>query len=90
MLKINGKIFKEQGVALGEVAEKDVKCLVVANPANTNCLILQQNAKGIPHENFSCLTRLDHNRAVSQLALRTGVSVDDVKKVIIWGNHSNT
>jgi len=90
MLKINGKIFKEQGVALSEVAEKDVRCLVVANPANTNCLILQQNAKGIPHENFSCLTRLDHNRAVSQLALRTGASICEVKNVIIWGNHSNT
>jgi len=90
MLKINGKIFKEQGVALGEVAEKDVKCLVVANPANTNCLILQQNAKGIPAENFSCLTRLDHNRAVSQLPIRTGASICEVKNVIIWGNHSNT
>jgi NAD-dependent malate dehydrogenase len=90
LLTTNGVIFSGQGAALSEVAKKDVKCLVVANPANTNCLILQEHAKGIPKENFSCLTRLDHNRAVSQIALRAKTAVDDVKNVIIWGNHSAT
>jgi len=75
---------------LNEVADKGVKCLVVANPANTNCLILSENAKDIPKENFSCLTRLDHNRAVSQLALKAKVDVEKVSNVIIWGNHSST
>jgi len=67
-----------------------VKCLVVANPANTNCLILQSYAPSIPKANFSCLTRLDHNRAISQVALKAKVEIEKVKNVIIWGNHSAT
>jgi len=90
LLQINGKIFKEQGQALSEVAKKNVKSLVVANPANTNCLILQKNAPGIPKENFTCLTRLDQNRATYQIAEKAKVPVTDVKNVIIWGNHSAT
>jgi len=90
LLQINGKIFKEQGEALDEVAKKTVKCLVVANPANTNCLILQKHAKSIPKENFTCLTRLDHNRALGQLSERAEVPVTAIKGVTIWGNHSTT
>eukprot|EP01017_Pseudomicrothorax_dubius_P016998 TRINITY_DN1926_c0_g2_i1.p1 TRINITY_DN1926_c0_g2~~TRINITY_DN1926_c0_g2_i1.p1 ORF type:complete len:309 (-),score=106.74 TRINITY_DN1926_c0_g2_i1:61-987(-) len=90
LLQINGKIFKEQGEALNEVANADVKCLVVANPANTNCLILLKNAPRLSAQNFSCLTRLDHNRALAQLAIKSSVTVDQVKNVIIWGNHSTT
>lgn len=90
LLKINGSIFNDQGAALNEVAKKTVRCLVVANPANTNCLILQRHAPTIPKENFSCLTRLDQNRAVAQIALRSNVPVTDVNNVIIWGNHSAT
>lgn len=90
LLKINGGIFHDQGKALDEVAKKTVKCLVVANPANTNCLILQKYAPSIPRENFSCLTRLDQNRAVAQIALKTGSAVTDVNNIIIWGNHSAT
>jgi len=90
LLTINGGIFHDQGKALDEVAKKTVKCLVVANPANTNCLILQKHAPSIPKENFTCLTRLDQNRAVAQIALKTDAAVTDVKNVIIWGNHSAT
>jgi len=90
LLQINGKIFKEQGVALQEVASPNCKILVVANPANTNCLILLTNAPKIPKENFTCLTRLDHNRALAQLAIKAGVPVCQVKNVAIWGNHSTT
>jgi len=90
LLSINGNIFKTQGKALDKVAKKTVKCLVVANPANTNCLILQQNAPSIPKENFTCLTRLDHNRAVSQLWKKTNMPLYSIKNVIIWGNHSST
>lgn len=90
LLKINGSIFNDQGKALNEVAKKTVKCLVVANPANTNCLILQRHAPTIPKENFSCLTRLDQNRAVAQIALKSNVHTTDVNNVIIWGNHSAT
>lgn len=90
LLQINGKIFKEQGTALNEVANPNCKVLVVANPANTNCLILLTNAPKIPKENFTCLTRLDHNRALAQLAVRAGVQVSQVKNVVIWGNHSTT
>jgi malate dehydrogenase len=90
LLKINGGIFVGQGKALDSVAKKDVKCLVVANPANTNCLVLQHNAPSIPKENFTCLTRLDQNRAYSQLAAKAGVPVTSVKNAIIWGNHSKT
>ncbi|KAL4511638.1 hypothetical protein ABPG72_012483 [Tetrahymena utriculariae] len=90
LLTINGNIFKKQGQALNTVAKKNCKSLVVANPANTNCLILAETAKSIPKQNFSALTRLDHNRAISQIALKAGCSITDVKNVIIWGNHSTT
>ncbi|XP_045903015.1 malate dehydrogenase, cytoplasmic-like isoform X1 [Micropterus dolomieu] len=90
LLKANVAIFKTQGSALDKYAKKTVKVLVVGNPANTNCLIASKSAPSIPKENFSCLTRLDHNRASSQVAMRCGVSSDKVKNVIIWGNHSST
>lgn len=90
LLRANAKIFKEQGDALNTVAKKNVKILVVGNPANTNALITLMNATSLPKENFTCLTRLDHNRATAQIALRLGVSVDSVRNVIIWGNHSST
>ncbi|XP_017939907.2 LOW QUALITY PROTEIN: malate dehydrogenase, cytoplasmic [Manacus vitellinus] len=90
LLKANVKIFKSQGAALDKYAKKSVKVVVVGNPANTNCLIASKSAPSIPKENFSCLTRLDHNRAKSQIALKLGVTANDVKNVIIWGNHSST
>ncbi|TGZ60677.1 hypothetical protein CRM22_008422 [Opisthorchis felineus] len=90
LLKANVNIFKEQGKALDQFAKKTVKVLVVGNPANTNCLMMSKNAPSIPQENFSALTRLDFNRAKSQIALRLGVPVSAVKNCIIWGNHSNT
>lgn len=90
LLKANAKIFVVQGKALDEKAKKTVKVLVVGNPANTNCLITQRSAPSIPASNFSCLTRLDMNRAKSQIASRAGTSVEKVKNVIIWGNHSST
>ncbi|XP_062972048.1 malate dehydrogenase, cytoplasmic isoform X1 [Elgaria multicarinata webbii] len=90
LLKANVKIFKSQGAALDKYAKKTVKVLVVGNPANTNCLIASKSAPSIPKENFSCLTRLDHNRAKAQIALKVGVTAKDVKNVIIWGNHSST
>uniref|UniRef100_A0AAY5KCY8 Malate dehydrogenase n=1 Tax=Esox lucius TaxID=8010 RepID=A0AAY5KCY8_ESOLU len=90
LLKANVAIFKTQGAALEKYAKKTVKVLVVGNPANTNCLIASKSAPSIPKENFSCLTRLDHNRARSQVAMRCGVPADAVKNVIIWGNHSST
>ena len=86
----NCNIFKEQGIALNEVAKLTTKILVVANPANTNCLILATNAPRIPKKNFTCLTRLDHNRALAQLAAKTNVPIEQVKNVVIWGNHSST
>uniref|UniRef100_A0A8C5HQS2 Malate dehydrogenase n=1 Tax=Gouania willdenowi TaxID=441366 RepID=A0A8C5HQS2_GOUWI len=90
LLKANVAIFKSQGAALEKYAKKTVKVLVVGNPANTNCLIAAKSAPSIPKENFSCLTRLDHNRARSQVAMRCGVPASHVKNVIIWGNHSST
>ncbi|KAK5854284.1 hypothetical protein PBY51_015368 [Eleginops maclovinus] len=90
LLKANVAIFKSQGSALEKYARKTVKVLVVGNPANTNCLIAAKSAPSIPKENFSCLTRLDHNRARSQVAMRCGVPATHVKNVIIWGNHSST
>lgn len=90
LLEINAKIFKEQGAALNDVAKPTCRCLVVANPANTNCLTLSQFAPKIPKENFSALTRLDHNRAMFQIASRAKVAVESVKNIIIWGNHSST
>jgi len=90
LLKANGKIFQAQGQALDQYAKKTVKVLVVGNPANTNAFICKRYAPSIPAENFSCLTRLDQNRAVAQVAVKVDVSCSDVKNVIIWGNHSST
>lgn len=90
LLAANVKIFKSQGKALDQYAKKSVKVIVVGNPANTNCFIASKYAPTIQPENFSCLTRLDHNRAQSQVALKVNVTADKVKNVIIWGNHSST
>ena len=90
LLEANGAIFTAQGKALNEVAADDVRIGVTGNPANTNALIALSNAPDIPHERFSALTRLDHNRAISQLARKTGAKVTDIKKMTIWGNHSAT
>jgi malate dehydrogenase len=90
LLEANGAIFTAQGKALNEVAADDVRIGVTGNPANTNALIAMTNAPDIPKERFSALTRLDHNRAISQLAAKTGASVIDIKKMTIWGNHSAT
>lgn len=90
LLAANVKIFKVQGQALDKFAKKTVKVLVVGNPANTNAFICSHYAPSIPKENFSAMTRLDQNRASAQLAAKVGVKVEDVKNVIIWGNHSST
>ncbi|BDB44372.1 MULTISPECIES: malate dehydrogenase [Mycobacterium] len=90
LLEANGAIFTAQGKALNEVAADDVRIGVTGNPANTNALIALSNAPDIPKERFSALTRLDHNRAISQLARKTGAKVTDIKKMTIWGNHSAT
>ncbi len=90
LLEANGAIFTAQGKALNEVAADDVRIGVTGNPANTNALIAMSNAPDIPQERFTALTRLDHNRALSQLAIKTGASVTDIKKLTIWGNHSAT
>lgn len=90
LLEANGAIFRAQGEALGAVADDDVRVLVTGNPANTNALIAASHAPDIPRERFSALTRLDHNRAVAQLAARTGAPVADISRVAIWGNHSAT
>jgi malate dehydrogenase len=90
LLEANGAIFKPQGRALNDHAADDVKVLVTGNPANTNALIAMSNAPDIPAERFNALTRLDHNRAVAQLAAKTGSSVNDVRHLSIWGNHSAT
>ena len=90
LLEANGAIFTAQGKALNEVAADDIRIGVTGNPANTNALIAMSNAPDIPKERFSALTRLDHNRAISQLAAKTGASVTDIKKMTIWGNHSAT
>lgn len=90
LLEANGAIFTAQGKALNEVAAADVRVGVTGNPANTNALIAMSNAPDIPRERFTALTRLDHNRAISQLAKKTGVKVTDIKKMTIWGNHSAT
>jgi malate dehydrogenase len=90
LLVDNGKIFIAQGRALNDVANPDVKVLVVGNPCNTNCLIAMSHAPRIPRKNFHAMTRLDQNRAVGQLALKAGVEVTDVSNVTIWGNHSTT
>jgi malate dehydrogenase len=90
LLSANGGIFKPQGEALSRSAKRDVKILVVGNPANTNALIAMNNAPDLDPGRFTAMTRLDHNRAISQLAARTGAPVTDIKKMTIWGNHSNT
>ena len=90
LLEANGAIFTAQGKALNQVAAEDIRVGVTGNPANTNALIAMTNAPDIPRERFSALTRLDHNRAISQLARKTGAAVTDIKKMTIWGNHSAT
>ncbi len=90
LLLANAQIFSAQGKALDEVASRDVRVLVVGNPANTNALIAQQNAKSLNPANFTAMTRLDHNRALSQLAEKTGSHVNDIRQMTIWGNHSAT
>jgi malate dehydrogenase len=90
LLEANGGIFKPQGAALNAHAAADVKVLVVGNPANTNCLIAQTHAPDIPAERFTAMTRLDHNRAIAQLAAKTGAAVKDITNMTIWGNHSAT
>jgi malate dehydrogenase len=90
LLEANGGIFKPQGKALNDHAASDIKVLVVGNPANTNCLIAQSNAPDIPKERFTAMTRLDHNRAIAQLANKTGAQVKDITNMTIWGNHSAT
>ncbi|MFG2002561.1 malate dehydrogenase [Spirillospora sp. NPDC048911] len=90
LLEANGGIFKPQGEAINAGAADDIKVLVVGNPANTNALIAQQHAPDVPAERFTAMTRLDHNRALAQLSKKAGVSVSDIKKLTIWGNHSAT
>jgi malate dehydrogenase len=90
LLLANAQIFSAQGKALNAVADRKVRVLVVGNPANTNALITQQNARDLNPRNFTAMTRLDHNRALSQLAEKTGAHVNDVRRMTIWGNHSAT
>jgi malate dehydrogenase len=90
LLSENGKIFTSQGKALNERAADDLKVLVVGNPANTNCLITMNNAPDVPRERFTSMMRLDHNRAVAQLANKVAAQVSDVTKMGVWGNHSPT
>jgi malate dehydrogenase len=90
LLSANGGIFKPQGKAINDNAADDIRVLVVGNPANTNALIAQAAAPDVPAERFTAMTRLDHNRAISQLAAKTGASVSDIKRLTIWGNHSAT
>lgn len=90
LLMENAKIFIEQGKALNDVASRNVKVLVVGNPANTNAYIAMKSAPSLPKQNFTAMLRLDHNRAISQLATRTGKAVSDVEKMLVWGNHSPT
>lgn len=90
LLAANGGIFKLQGKALNDNAKRDVKVVVVGNPANTNALTAMRYAPDLNQRNFTALTRLDHNRAIAQLAAKTGATVRDIKKLIIWGNHSTT
>ncbi len=90
LLLENAKIFTAQGAALNQVASRDVKVLVVGNPANTNAYIAMKSAPDLPKKNFTAMLRLDHNRALSQLAGKAGVAVGDIEKLIVWGNHSPT
>ena len=90
LLQINAQIFTEQGKALNEVASRNVKVLVVGNPANTNAYITMKSAPDLPAKNFTAMLRLDHNRALSQIATKTGKAVGDIEKLVVWGNHSPT
>jgi malate dehydrogenase len=90
LLLANAQIFSAQGKAMNEVASRDIRVLVVGNPANTNALIAASNAPDLPRANFTAMMRLDHNRAKSQLAEKTGAHVNDIKRMIVWGNHSAT
>ena len=90
LLKDNGKIFKPQGQAINNVANKNVKILVVGNPANTNALIAMHNAPSIDPKQFTSMMRLDHDRSLAQVANKYKTNINEVKKVIVWGNHSNT
>lgn len=90
LLEANGAIFTVQGRALSDNAASDLRVLVVGNPANTNCLIAMNNAPNIPNDRFTAMTRLDHNRAVAQVAAKAGAHVDEVTRMTIWGNHSST
>ena len=90
LLEANGGIFKPQGIAIDQTAAADVRVLVVGNPANTNALIAMSHAQDVPSERFSAMMRLDHNRAIAQLSARTGVPVDLISKMTVWGNHSPT
>ena len=90
LLKDNGKIFKPQGQAINNVANKNVKILVVGNPANTNALIAMHNAPSIDSKQFTSMMRLDHDRSLAQVANKYKTNINEVKKVIVWGNHSNT
>lgn len=90
LLQVNAQIFTAQGKALNEVASRDVKVLVVGNPANTNAYIAMKSAPDLPAKNFTAMLRLDHNRALSQIAAKTGKPVADIEKLIVWGNHSPT
>ncbi|MGI9024835.1 MAG: malate dehydrogenase [Burkholderiaceae bacterium] len=90
LLSANAQIFTAQGKALNEVASRDVKVLVVGNPANTNAYIAMKSAPDLPRENFTAMLRLDHNRAQSQLAAKTGKPVGEIEKLVVWGNHSPT
>jgi len=90
LLSINGAIFIAQGKALDKVASRNVKVLVVGNPANTNAYIAMKSAPSLPRENFTAMLRLDHNRALSQVAAKTGTKVGEIEKMTVWGNHSPT
>src|SRR3954451_9845754 len=90
LLEANGGIFKPQGEAIAAGAASDVRILVVGNPANTNCLIAMSNADGVPRERFTAMMRLDHNRAIAQVANKLGKDVSDVTNMTVWGNHSTT
>src|SRR5207248_49430 len=90
LLEKNGGIFKPQGQAIAAHAAKDIRVVVVGNPCNTNCLIARENGRDIPAERWFAMTRLDHNRAVSLLAKKSGKTVSDVRSLAIWGNHSAT
>ena len=90
LLEANGGIFKPQGEAINAGAADDVKVLVVGNPANTNALIAMSNADDVPRERFTAMTRLDHNRAIAQLARKAGAQVGDITNMTVWGNHSPT